>query len=92
METRIEVMWRRGLPQEAEALWEAYPESPVLGKTIGYSEFLEGGEEEQVKSRILQNTKRLAKRQRSWGRSLRMDLLLDGVDTDENLHLALQSV
>lgn len=70
---RVDQMIKRGLLEEAKALFGRYPESDILRNTIGYQEIEsylnnECTFEEAVEE-IKQNTRRYAKRQLSWFRS-----------------------
>lgn len=76
IDLRVEEMAAAGLREEAEALWERWPESPVLPATIGYAEFAPGAEGDPWDA-IRLATKGLARRQRTWLRSLPLDLRLD---------------
>lgn len=70
---RIELMFKKGLLEEVEKLWEKYPgfEMKPL-KSIGYAEFKEYFEGkkslEEVKNQIFLHTRQYAKRQRTWFR------------------------
>ncbi|MDR1591099.1 MAG: tRNA (adenosine(37)-N6)-dimethylallyltransferase MiaA [Puniceicoccales bacterium] len=68
---RVEEMFRRGLVNEVRKLGKM---SPPLANAIGYREvraYLDGGEkmsENEVKAAIIQATRRLIKKQRTWFR------------------------
>ena len=65
---RVLQMIENGLKQEAEKLWEIYPENPVLGKTISYQEWKKYGFENDktVIAEIQKNSRQFAKRQLTW--------------------------
>lgn len=70
---RVDIMMQLGLEQEAKSLYEKYPNSPLLLKTIGYQEFYNyfNGKInlETVVNLIKQNTRNYAKRQLTWFRA-----------------------
>lgn len=71
IEARAEAMAKAGLAGEARAQWAAHPESPVLAATIGYAEFQDPARPEgEAMAAVVAATKRLARRQRTWARSL----------------------
>lgn len=75
---RTKKMMKKGLETEASSLWRRYPESSILGKTIGYSEFSPEKTSGDPFEKIKQNTIRLAKKQRTWARGLPLDFEIDG--------------
>lgn len=72
IETRVEKMFKMGLLEENEKLREEGLEKYPALNTIGYQEFIpyfEGNcSLEDVKRKIIKNTKEYAKRQRTWFR------------------------
>jgi tRNA dimethylallyltransferase len=72
IETRVEKMFEMGLLEENRKLREKGLEKYPALNTIGYQEFIPYFEEkcslEDVKRRIIKNTKEYAKRQRTWFR------------------------
>lgn len=68
---RVLTMMEQGLKQEAQGLWNQYPTSDVLSKTIGYSEWPEfEWQDELVVQKIQQNSRHFAKRQLTWFRGM----------------------
>lgn len=70
---RVDQMFDHGLLEEVQELHSnGFFEYPILNKTIGYQEFEEYFEDkidlEDVKKKIVTNTNRYAKRQRTWFR------------------------
>ena len=49
-----------------------------MAKTIGYAEFFDSEDLNSVSEQIKINTRRLAKKQRTWGRGLSLDFKIDG--------------
>lgn len=75
IEARVHAMLRAGLEQEARALWErGLPGEAGAMKTVGYREwfpYFEGRRSrEEAVQEILKNTRRYAKRQMTWFRSV----------------------
>lgn len=71
IEERVERMFKEGLVEENTKLWQKYKTYLLPGLyTIGYKEFEEYFNNictlEDVKQRIISNTKKYAKRQRTW--------------------------
>ncbi|WP_348923312.1 tRNA (adenosine(37)-N6)-dimethylallyltransferase MiaA [Enterococcus rotai] len=69
--TRVDLMLRQGLLEEAELLYKNQPQQSIQG--IGYKEFFPyfAGEEtlEQATEQVKQNSRRYAKRQLTWFRN-----------------------
>ena len=68
---RCDIMMEKGLLNEAEKLFNKYPENKILLSTIGYQEFYPyfKGETKNLTdclNKLKQNTRRYAKRQISW--------------------------
>lgn len=73
IESRVEDMFERGLPEEARDLFENHLPSKTASAAIGYKEFLPYFESnasiEDVKEQIKQNTRQYAKRQLTFFRN-----------------------
>ena len=70
---RVYLMFKNGLLKEAQDLYDnGKYDYPILNKTIGYQEFIEyfnnAIDLDETKIRIITNTNRYAKRQRTWFR------------------------
>ena len=90
---RAKKMLKDGLEDEAKFLWSKYPESSILGKTIGYAEFSPGGKIDDPIEKIKQNTIKLAKKQRTWARGLSLDFEIDGrLELKKQVEFVLRSV
>jgi tRNA dimethylallyltransferase len=87
IDARVEEMYRNGLVEESRALLRAYPRDCHAFKAIGYrqcSVLLDGAcTLEQAISDTQQQTRRYAKRQFTWFRSLHDLVWLEG---DEDFH------
>ncbi|MCH7493903.1 tRNA (adenosine(37)-N6)-dimethylallyltransferase MiaA [bacterium] len=83
---RAALMAAAGLAREARGLWARHPQSPVLAATIGYAQFRDPETpEEDAMAAVVQATKILARRQRTWGRSLPLDHRLSAAGDPERL-------
>lgn len=73
IDARVDEMLKRGLREEARALWQRYPESPLLSRTIGYAEWLQDSfeKEDAVAEKIKTHTRQFAKRQVTWWRRIK---------------------
>jgi tRNA dimethylallyltransferase len=61
---RVDRMIKEGLEKEVKKL-DKYPKNPIL-ETIGYREWKEYKDEEEIIERIKINTRKFAKRQMTW--------------------------
>lgn len=90
---RTKKMMEDGLEIEARSLWTRYPESSILGKTIGYAEFSPEKRFDDPFEKIKQNTIHLAKKQRTWARGLPLDFEIDGrLELKKQVELALRTI
>jgi len=90
---RTEKMMEDGLETEARSLWRRYPESSILGKTIGYAEFSPEKSIDNPFERIKQNTIHLAKKQRTWARGLPLDFEIDGrLELEKQVEFTLRTI
>ncbi|MBG98353.1 tRNA (adenosine(37)-N6)-dimethylallyltransferase MiaA [bacterium] len=78
IEKRTAMMFSKGLEEEFKNLVKKYGKSSILTKTIGYAEFFDSEDLDSVFEKIKTNTRRLAKKQRTWGRGLSLDFKIDG--------------
>jgi len=78
IEERSVMMFEKGLEKEFKKLAKKYGKSSILAKTIGYAEFFDSEDLNSVSEQIKINTRRLAKKQRTWGRGLSLDFKIDG--------------
>lgn len=63
IEKRVEIMFKSGLRNEVEDIFKNNNCDSIALKAIGYKEFLESNNDEEIKQLIIQNTKKYAKRQ-----------------------------
>jgi tRNA dimethylallyltransferase len=84
IDARVSDMAKRGLREEAKALITAYPENPILAKTIGYAEWTgvgtDAATEPAVIADIQANSRQFAKRQLTWFRRESHVRWLDSTD------------
>lgn len=66
IQERVDAMLAAGLRAEAEALGTQYGWETEALKSVGYQEFNPARQDETVRETIIQNTRRLAKKQRTW--------------------------
>ncbi|MCW1907771.1 MAG: tRNA (adenosine(37)-N6)-dimethylallyltransferase MiaA [Candidatus Saccharibacteria bacterium] len=66
IQERVDAMIATGLEAEARGLAGRYGWETEAMKGVGYQEFKQALQDETVRERIIQNTRKLAKRQRTW--------------------------
>jgi tRNA dimethylallyltransferase len=96
IDRRVDDMVTNGLFEEARAVYDSpYREALKLCKVVGYAEIVRHFEDEISREEtidlIKQNTRRFAKRQYTWFRAVKADLIIDsfGADADEKTAAAL---
>ncbi len=93
IEERSAMMFKQGLAKEFKNLVKKYGKSSILTKTIGYAEFFDFEDLDSVFEQIKINTRRLAKKQRTWGRGLSLDFKIDGkMSLEKQIEFIIESL
>ena len=85
---RVDIMIKQGLIKEVEEIYKKYNEFPTAMQGLGYKEvveYLEGHlTKEEMIEKIKQETRRYAKRQKTWFRKNKQTIWLDTENTKQN--------
>ena len=87
IEERVNIMFEQGLEQEVKSLLESgyTKDSPAL-KAIGYHEWFESTDKEEIKAKIIHNTRKYAKKQYTYIRDIPGSIIVPFKNPVEDLY------
>ena len=87
IEERVNIMFEQGLEQEVKSLLESgyTKDSPAL-KAIGYHEWFESTDKEEIKAKIIHNTRKYAKKQYTYIRDIPGSIVIPFKNPAEDLY------